>query len=232
MTKYTGWVYHQPYYFYFIGLLKENFLVIFSIVGFAIAIKEKSFLRKSLFIIFLLPFLFYNFAAHKEMRLMIPLLPFLYIFTSSGLAYFLNSFKKYGKFILILLFGLWAFLAIPQLRFDRYDDALDVFYEYIKSVKTDEGIWISNPSFIAYSDKKAEELIYYPLYSSKKAIELQEKVGIARIVMLNTCDILPCRREDKDCLEETDKFIRIFEKKLRLRYKSKMGNCDYFIFEK
>ncbi len=232
MTKETGWVFHQPIYFYFAGLLKENFLAIFALVGFAAAMRKKSLQTGILLIVFIFPFILYNLSDHKEMRLMIPLLPFLYILAGSGILYTSGLFGKYGKFAALPFLILWAFTTIPQLKTGKYSSGFDAFYGYAESLEPDGGIWISNPAFIAFSDKKADELIYYPLYNSQKSALLQAKAGKASAVLLNTCDILPCPPSDTGCKYETEKLISIFRKSLRLKFYEMSGNCERMIFEK
>jgi len=40
MSKFTGWVFFQPFYFYFINLVKENILTLFSILGLLFIFKK------------------------------------------------------------------------------------------------------------------------------------------------------------------------------------------------
>ncbi|MBI3026853.1 glycosyltransferase family 39 protein [Candidatus Woesearchaeota archaeon] len=232
MTKYTGWIFYQPSYFYLVSLIKENLLAVFLLAGFYIVIKKGNFQKKFILTVFIAPFILYNLSKHKEMRLLMPLFPFFYILVSAGMLYFAGLFKKNKNIILALLLLLWLAQTATQLRFDRYEDSLDAFYNYAGSIKTNDGIWISNPSFIIFSDKKAEELMYYPLYDSKKAKELQAKADRANNVMINTCDILPCPPDDNKCLDETDKLIGLLSQKLKLRYNMEKNKCKYLIFEK
>lgn len=231
MTENTGWIFHHSFNFYFIGLIKENFFVIFAILGIVFMLKKRNFNKMVILTLFLLPFILYVVEAHKEMRLLIPLLPFLCIITSAGLIYFIELFKKYKNMILYLVVILWLLQTIPILKFNRYDDKLDLFHDYIASSKINEGIWISNPSFIVFSDKKAEELIYYPLYNSVKAKQLQQKVGKAKVVLINTCDIFPCPDYDDKCLEETNTLLRLFSSNMKQELYEEEGRCRYYIFD-
>ncbi|MBI1935195.1 glycosyltransferase family 39 protein [Candidatus Woesearchaeota archaeon] len=119
MTKYTGWIYHQGIYFYFIGLAKENFVSIFSIIGIITIFRSKDAMKKSFALMLLLPFLPYILASHKEMRILIPILPFLYIAAGIGLLYFAKLFKKHINLALAIILALSIFQVAPQLRFDR-----------------------------------------------------------------------------------------------------------------
>ena len=115
--------------------------------------------------------------------------------------------------------------------FDTYDDKFDTFYNYMKSSKINDGLWISNPSFIVYTNKKADELIYYPLYHSAKAKELQNILISAKAVLLNTCDILPCPLSDPSCIAETKLLLNKFKENMDLISYQNQSQCQYYIFE-
>ena len=232
MTKNTGWRFSQPFSFYFMGIVRENFLAAFSILGFWLAVKGRNAEKKYLFVIFILVFALYVLERHKEMRLLIPLMPFLYIFASHGIVRLSKIFRKGMIIFMALVILLWASQAIPLLnQGDGKKDAQE-FRDYLHSSEIKEGIWISSPLFLAASDKKAEELIYYPLYNSSRAMSLRSKINDAHLVMINTCDILPCPPSDKNCGKETEKFIEALKQNLRLMHYAVSGNCIHVVFEK
>ena len=230
MSEYTGWVFSQPFYFYFVNLVKENVLVLFSILGFIFVFKKFDLNKISLVLLFLFVFVPYNLVAHKEMRLLITALPFLYILTAYGLLGFVNNFKKNKTLLLSLLLIIFFILTIPKLKFDRYDDNLDLFYDYIDNEKIMGGLWISNPAFIAYSDAKADELIYYPLYNSEKIDFLIDNIDNAEHVLLNTCDLLPCPSPDIACNRKHNAFIDLLKERFVLVSNTKHAQCEYYIF--
>jgi len=127
MTKFTGWIYHQPFNFYFLNLVKENVLILFSILG-AIFIFKKEKLNKLIVpFVLILAFISFNFTQHKELRLLLPLLPFFYILTGYGLIKFANLFIKHKTIILSLLILFGVFQVVPNLQLNDYDDKLDPF---------------------------------------------------------------------------------------------------------
>jgi hypothetical protein len=235
MTQYTGWIFSQPFYFYFINLVKENILVLFSVLGLLFIFKKFDSKKPSLDIlslvlVFLFIFVPYNLVAHKEMRLLIPALPLLYILTSYGLFYFVNMFRKNKTLILSSLLIIFLILSVPKLSFDKYEDNLDPFYNYIQTKKIDNGLWISNPSFIAFSSNKADELIYYPLYNSEKIDILTANINNAKHILINTCDILPCPPSDYSCEQKHNDFIDLLKNNFNLESFSKNKQCEYYIF--
>jgi len=231
MTKYTGWVFHQPFNFYFINLLRENILILFSILGIFLIIKKYKFEKLALIVIILIAFIPYNLVAHKEMRLLIPILPLLYILTSYGVMNFCSMFKKNKNLILAFLLIVFLFFNVPKLNFDNYDVNFKLFYDYINSNKIENGLWISNPAMIAHSNLKASELIYFPLYNSEKIDYLIENIDNANHILINTCDILPCPPYDDSCNEKSNDFISFIKNRFDLVSETIDGKCSHYIFK-
>jgi len=230
MTRNTGWIFHEVFNFYFIGLFMESFLIIFSILGIYLIIKNKKKNQVFVLLLFLVPFILYLSERHKEMRLLIGILPLLAVLVSQGMVYFSGFFKRYSKFVLSLLVILFVFQAANVVKFDGYNDNLATFYNYIEKTDVEEGIWISNPSMVVYSDKKVSELIYFPLYYSEKINGLSENIDEAELVMFNTCDVFPCP-DDDSCNEDHDKLIAAFNQTLDLEFYSNLEGCEYYIFK-
>jgi len=230
MTKFTGWIFHKPFSFYFVNLINENVLILFSILGMFFIFNKERDMKLIIPSAFLLAFLPYNFAAHKEMRFLIFLFPLLYILASYGIIKFSEYFSKYGKTALFLIIIIGVFHVAPQLRLDNYDDQLDPFYDFMENKDVKKGLWISNPSFIAHTDAKADELIYYPLYNTDKIIYLSTKISNAKHILINSCDILPCPPYEKECNEEHEKFIALLAKNFKTELNEKHDGCNYYIF--
>ncbi len=237
MTRYTGWIFYQQWTFYFIELLKENIFTLAAIFGIFFILKqnimERTYNKKTLIAeIFLLGFIPFLTAPHKEIRLLIPLLPFLYIITSFGLLKLAGYFHS-SKMLTLLGIGiLWVLFTYPSLHFNTYEDHLDKFYDAIQKTTENDGIWISNPSFVSPVDKKADELIYYPLYNTEKIKQLKERRETAHLILLNTCDLLPCPPADSLCAEEHKSFMLLLEEEFETLFKEQEGNCTYFSFRK
>jgi len=232
MTKFTGWIYHQPFNFYFLNLIKENVLILFSILGTIFIFKNEKYKKFIVPFVFLFAFISFNFAQHKEMRLLLPILPFLYILTSYGIIKFSNLFIKHKNILLFIIILIGIFQVIPNLRLNDYDDNLDFFYNFFQNNEINNGVWISNPSFIVNTGLKADELIYFPLYDITKMKKLQIKLEEADYVLINTCDLLPCPPWENSCNREHDNFIGLLNEKFEVNYYNKLGECKQYIFTK
>jgi len=229
MTKFTGWIFHESFSFYFLNLIKENVLILFSILGIFFIFKNEKKIKYIIPFVFLFVFIFYNITKHKEMRLLLNIFPFLYILTSYGLISFSNLFKKQRNMLLTILVSIGLILIIPNLSLNNYDDKLDNFNNFDQNYQK---IWISNPAFIVKTDLKADELIYFPLYNSEKIKTLKGKVDEVDSILINTCDILPCPPSDSSCNQEHDDFINLLEENFNLHLNEKKGECEYYIFVK
>jgi len=234
MTKYTGWIFHQPLQFYFIKLIKENFLVLFAIIGTIIILKQKDYKKITILSIFLLFFVFFNSIRHKEIRFILILLPYMYLIMSYGIFKVSNLIKRKKTllYLSIILAGIiWLIQTTNQIKIPNFKE-YPQFTSYIEKDNVKEGIWISNPLFIVNSNKKADELIYYPLYNSKKIDILKEKFPKASHILINTCDILPCPPEDKTCPEKTIAFLNYLKNNFETIHYKKESNCEQFILRK
>jgi hypothetical protein len=229
MSKYTGLIFSQPFYFYFVNLVKENVLSLFSILGLLFIFKKYDFKKLTIAIVFLFVFIPYNLVAHKEMRLLITALPFLYILTGYGIFYFVGLFKRNKNLLLSLLLITFLIVNVPKLKFDEYADNLDVFYDYVGDERVGNGLWISNQAFIVYSNVKAD-LIYYPLYNSKKIDTLTDDIDNAERILINTCDLLSCPVSDNTCNQKHNNFINLLKNRFNMLYYNKFNQCEYYIF--
>ncbi|MDP7180739.1 MAG: glycosyltransferase family 39 protein [Candidatus Woesearchaeota archaeon] len=231
LTKYTGWIYHQPFQFYFINLFKENFLVLFSLVGLFYIFKEKNNKQWIITSIFITFFLFFTSTAHKEMRFTLVFLPYLYLITSFGLVISLKNLKskRASLFLLISLILLWSAQSISQTAALNYAEPLNL-NNYLKDENIKGNIWITSPLQLVNTNKKADELIYYPLYNSEKIDQLIPKLSSADHILIDTCDILPCPPDDLQCTEKTTQLLDSIKEKFNLVYNKKENNCEKFIF--
>ena len=234
MSKYTGWVFHQSLSFYFINLFKENFLILFAIAGTVIVLKQKDYKKIAILSVFLLFFVFFNSIAHKEMRFILVFLPYMCLVMSYGIFKGFNLIKKRKKllYLVVILAGvIWLTQEINQIKAPIYKEYRE-FIDYVEKDEVKDGIWISNPIFIVNSNKKADELIYYPLYNSKKIAKLKEKLWDANHILIDTCDIVPCPPADKNYYDETGDFLDLIKKDFKIVYYKKEADCEQFIFRR
>lgn len=230
MTKYTGWIFHHDVWFYIIGLFHENIFSALFLVGGAFMLFHGRLFEKSLAFGTCVALVLFFHEPHKEMRFMIGLLPVLWYGVSRVIDSVVSFARGYEIVVLSGFVFVWLLGIGSGLYYDAYEDGLDAFYSFASGIDDTKRVWISNPSFVVHTDVLASELIYYPLYGSDRARQLRERVDFADVVMLNTCDILPCRADDLMCGTETDALFSLFEETMRLEYVAYEKGCEHYIF--
>jgi len=226
MTNNTGWIFYQPWWYYFVEIFKENIFFILALAGIFFIFKERKSEKMLIATVFILGFIPFMFEAHKEMRLLISLLPFLALLAAYGIHLFIDTIHR-NKIVYVLLIIGWLVYTIPLLHFNTYDDHLDFFYDALADAPY-EGLWVSNPSMIASTNRTAE-LIYFPLYNTEKIQELEHKLKDAQMILLNNCDILPCPPTDMSCNAAHTEFIELLQQKFDM-ITDLYGECNYYIF--
>jgi len=234
LTKFTGWMWWEPLSFYFKNLFKENFLAVFSLLGFFFLFRKKAkkdYRKSSIFVLFLLFFVFYNLNIHKEMRFAITFFPYLYLITSLGL-FELLAFVKERKGPIIILSVLLLVLGCET--FTQYErepriTRFDPFWEYVEDV---EGtLWITNPVFVVHSDVLVDELIYYSMSTMERFRGLTFKLFKADNLLVNTCDI-PCFPGDEPCEKGKEEFMQSVKDRFNVAYNDTFWDCELYIFRR
>ncbi|MBI2135106.1 glycosyltransferase family 39 protein [Candidatus Woesearchaeota archaeon] len=232
LTQNTGWMWIEPWWFYFLQLFKENFLYIFAFLGIYFLFKDKMDYEKSLiFSLFLMQLLLFILIPHKEMRFLIAVMPFMYMAASYGITGFFEFNRKFMAllYLLIILFAVNSSAIIYSNEKEEIgkNSNLIAFQEYLEKENLGN-IWISNPAYAAYSDKKIDTLIYYPAFDRQRADFLNSNLLNADTILLDTCDI-PCHPMDSECQREKENFINNAKNQFKAHYSRKYGSCEQII---
>lgn len=235
LTKTTGWMIYQEHWFYFMGLIKENFFLIFLLT--LPLFFKKNYKFYALTLMPLIYLIIFSVIRHKEMRFMLVIMPFLYLLTAYCLLQIYNKIKQ--KNIALAIFSLmliaWiimtfvAFKDIVHYKYQRDDQGLLYFQNYLKIHKGN--VWITNPLYALHSDGRIDGLLYF--YSSDNLINfIGENKDKVEIVLFNSCDI-PCPPSDIDHLcTENRKIFDTTLHNLKKTYEKEINSCKYQIFER
>src|SRR3989338_3367720 len=239
LTENTGFVFHQPFWFYFLSLLKENYLLIASIPGFYFLMKSmKNHKKSAIALIFLAYFIFLSFIRHKEMRIFMIAMPYLYIILAFSLDHVIKKIKLKNtlfRLFIILIFSIWLLQSFANIYFLEYNEINtknkhQIFQDYLEKENADN-IWISSPVSAVFSDKKINELIYYPAFNAEKFNQIKHNINHANHVLLDACDIA-CEPVALSCQEEKSEFLNLLKNNFNAVYYNKIGACEQFIFRK
>jgi len=237
LSNNSGWTNYHPVSYYFSQLPKENALYLFFIFGAVLAFRRKNAARRLIAVIFLILFIFFNSIRQKEMRFLIILLPYMYLLAAFSLSNIISRLKnkpaKISLFAVIVLSFL-ASSASLQAYYKSESGKADIYSELrnrLERTETIGKIWISNPAIAVSSDKKIDNLMYYPIFNEEKSNELMQDYKNADFIFVDFCD-LACRPNDTKCDESKNNILNIFRKHLTTIYSSDIEGCRQFVFSK
>ena len=237
LSSNSGWSNQYPISYYFIELFKENFLYLFSIVGLILVFKRSNLNKTLIAATFIVFFIFFNSIKQKEMRFLIVLLPYMYLFVSFSLLHFLNYFKSKSIKTLFLVAMTFSIVVSVNTTYIYYKTELNknnqyaIFQDKLKEINSDKQIWISNPIISSSSNHRIDKLIYYPLFNEKKKNELIKDFKSADFIFVDSCD-LACKPFDTTCESGKNELLAFFKQQLVTTYSSIFNECRQFIFQK
>lgn len=225
LSTHTGAIYSEPLLFYIVNLMKENILLL-SLAALPLAWNRNHHLRL-VALVALIPLLFYTLAPHKEMRLLLPLLPFLSLLAAYCATYssqlLTSRFAASGKSILFvfcslfLLISLFRTLPLTLQLSDNFPPQQQFFQTYLHELDyAGQRIWISSPLYALSADAPVKGLMYYPGIR-----------GEPDLALVNTCDFLG---NDREYGAMTSRNLGVVMATLSPVYSSQEKGCIYTIY--
>jgi|GEM_PF-2481137 len=209
--------YIEPFYYIKYLIAWESPCLIFYIIAIIFIIKRKHYLNGNILIILIVSFLSFIFITifhTQQLRYLISVVPYLYIISSYGITEtydYLN--KKILPLSLLLCIPIVFYLYFGYTNIKNADlqpVKLDIFQRYIQKNESNlkGNIWISNPTMLVYSNLKAAELMYYPIFDINKARELRCSLNSADVILFLSTDF-PCAHPDNnnECAQEKKQLI-------------------------
>src|SRR3989344_1185155 len=225
LSMHTGTIYAQPLLFYAASLINENILLL-SLAALPLVWKKNQHLRLLAWIA-LIPLLLYTLAPHKEMRLLLPLLPFVSLlaaFCTIYLSHYLaQRFAMPDKTILFLFCAIFLCIGLSHtLLFIIHPSSQpspqqEFFQEYLQEREhAGQHIWISSPLYALRTDAPVSGLMYYPGIR-----------GEPDLALVNTCDFLG---NDREYGAMTSRNLDTVMATLKQVYSSREKGCVYTIY--
>ena len=217
LYTYSFMSHKSPLYYLKYLLTQENFCLAFYLIGAIFAVKPDSHRNIGKPVILfagVISLIFLYAIDTKHPRYLIPVIPYLYMISAYGIAETLGRLNIKLRALKLLLYGLIAVSVLSGylnvINADTEPIRLDIFQRY---VQRNEGrlkgnIWISNPSMLVYSNLRAAQLIYYPVFDLRRARQLRRDLGSADVILFSDNDF-PCLRPDSggECVAEKKKLI-------------------------
>ncbi len=235
LTGNSGWANYHPAWYYFIELFKENFLYFLSVFGIFLLCKNKKIDNKLIPTSFITFFIFFSHIKQKEMRFLIVLFPYMYLLVSYASLYILdkvkiNLLRRTFMMIIILSFALSASNILTYSKNEhgkssQYEGLMAKFQENDVNGR----IWVSSPIIPVLSNKKIDQLMYYPILNEKKKAEVINEAKRADFIFMDSCD-LACKPYDAECEDGKKELITHLKQTLNMQYTGKSSQCEQFIF--
>jgi 4-amino-4-deoxy-L-arabinose transferase-like glycosyltransferase len=219
----TGVIYSQPLLFYVHSIIKENFFVLALLaLPFMRITKEMRLLAIST----LLTFITYSLFSHKEMRLLLVVLPLILMITAYCAVSLYNLSSRWNKeiskafsislisFLLVLSFA----ASMGLLKTNNPVNSQEKLFQAHMIAHQDKDYWISSPTYALFSNAKVSGLMYYPLIS-----------GMPNTALVSSCDFLG---NNDEYLAKTAKHVKIIESTMENVYTAEENGCMYRIFER
>ena len=211
-TQYNNFVYDFGNWFYVAGIFKQNplfFLAILGVVLFMVWRRYRDERWNSIVFPAVALLAYFLIVAHKEVRFLIPALPFLAILAGVAIVWLLSLAKnKYvivggvaGVIIFSLLFsGVGVALLGPN---DTLTGDRAAYYTYFSGASMQDKMLIaSNPLFMVYTDKPITFLRSWELSG-----EVMRRYGNqSDFVAADLCDY-PCDPTDATCAQDREDFV-------------------------
>jgi len=196
LTQNTGWPWFEPWWYYGVELVRQNIFVLFLVSLWFL----KGKYVKMIALLGIAPIVIFSVSPHKEIRFLLPYLPFLFILSAYGMSKYVKKWRLLSGVALII----WLILSIQSFDKSSLSDEVKWFQDQINEGE----IWVTNPLYALESDKKVE-LLYYPSFTSERARELHSVN--ADQILFNSCDI-PCPPWDDECEAEKITLIESYER--------------------
>ena len=233
LSKNSGWFNYYPLSYYFIELFKENFLYLLSIFGFILIFRNKNMNKMVIGSTFIIFFIFFNLIKQKEMRFLVILFPYMYLLISFAVFYLFDFFSNIRNLLytIVIISVLSSFITTSNYyksesgKMNEYA----TFQAIFENIDSDAKIWISHPILGVSSNKKIDEIMYYPIFDEEKKNELITKK--ADFIFLDSCN-LACRDYDIKCEDAKKELIAHFKKEFKTINFNKINQCEQFVFAK
>ena len=227
---------YQPWFYYFVQIVKDNFFNIFALAGIYFSIKKLSRKNLSILLGVLLPLIYFTHLHCRDIRYLIIFIPFISILAGNGIEVLSKKIKK-QKRIFMLLIILVISITLSITYYIQNESKFKVvpkenFYEFAQNEEIEKEIWATTPLVNLYVSKEVK-LLYYPLYGVGTILDFENYVNYENIsyVFLDTCGGgMTCIPEDKQCMQKTTDFINKLDSTFDKVYNESFGVCNYYIF--
>jgi len=228
----------KPWWFYFSMLFRENWFNVFAVAGLFVFLKKFRFKQLMPFLCMFFPLVYFTQMHCRDYRYMMLFVPFVVMFSGSGISAFIGKRKKLFICILILLVGFSAFKGVWFYADNEVLSPIDVeqdYFRFLENMPVHGEVWSSNPVVSVYSDALIKK-VYYPIYDGDSSVSfnsyLRSKGHLVHYVLLDNCGGgIICHPDDKVCSVQLNETMSFLDSNFNNVYNETYGRCFYKIYE-
>lgn len=153
-------------------------------------------------------------------RFLIASLPYLYLLSAYG---FLTAYRiaqqaawKYLSLCIIILSLGIQIWYIGEIRFPK--NKPNIFQQYVlnHSPQLKGNLWISDPMTLVFSDLKAQEIMYYPVFDTQRISDLSSNLSKADYIFYDERALVCRPLHDAACQEAKDQLFQKIKENFEL----------------
>lgn len=228
----------MDWWFYSAKLLKENWFHLFAFPGLYLFIRKYRFKQLLPALFFVIPFVYFTQMSCRDYRYMIFFLPFICMFSGSGIDYVFRKKKKYFLIIVLVLLCFSVFQAANYFISNELSENPEYNLNYIRFLegKSPVGeVWVSNPLVAVYSDELLKK-IYYTDFNSDASTLFYDYLSVnshdIQYVFLDNCGGgIMCYPTNEKCKKDKDLIFSYLDKNFNLVFDENYGLCFYRVYE-
>ncbi len=233
--KYDWW-------FYFAALFKENWFHLFALPGLWLFLKKYRFkqLLPALFLLF--PLIYFSQFSCRDYRYLFFFLPFVCMFSGSGIVFVSEKFFKTKKriFIAVLLIVL-CFSVFKGAEFVLTNEMPvnpefnENYAKFLEDKSPVGEVWVANPIVSLYSDSLLKKIYYTDFDSDASTLfyhYLKSNNHKIQYVLLDNCGGgIMCYPTNEKCKSDKNKTIEYLNDNFNLAFEENYGLCYYRVYE-
>jgi hypothetical protein len=226
------------WWFYFAKLFQENAFHLFALPGLYLYIKKYRFKQLTQALFLFIPLIYFTGLACRDYRYLTLFVPFVAMFSGSGIDYIFRKRKKYFHYLVIILLCFSVFQGANFIINKELADNPEYNEDYLSFLEDKEPIgevWTSHPNIAVYSDANIKKIYYTDFNSDASTLfynYLKTKPHKIQYVFLDNCGGgIMCYPTNEKCKLDKNKTIEYLNKNFEIAFEDNYGLCYYRVYE-
>ncbi|MBN1644724.1 glycosyltransferase family 39 protein [Candidatus Woesearchaeota archaeon] len=225
------------WWFYLAKLFEENWFHLFAFPGLYLFVKKYHFKHLTPALFLFVPLIYFTGLACRDYRYLILFLPFVAMFSGSGIDFVFKK-QKHFRWVLIALLCFSVFQGANFIITKEIAVNPEYNQDYLNFLedKSPVGeVWVSHPNPVIYSDASIKKIYYTDFNSDASTLfynYLKTKDYKIQYVFLDNCGGgIMCYPANEKCKQDKNKTIEFLNKNFELAFDDNYGLCYYRVYE-